>query len=307
MAQNSQAAICLDERYSTTRMVVRGEPGIEGSGSKTQRQLFLPAKPERIDCGGLRTAGYFKSSSDDKPLISVVTVVRNNAGNLEETISSVLGQSYENIEYIVIDGGSDDGTLDIIKKYDNQIDYWISEPDKGISEALNKGLSCQTGEWVNFLSSGDCFVDRYVIERNLEYFRDQSRCIITGFSRFGRITIPKTVRANHEALQVKALISSEASFVRRRVHEKIGYYDESLKVRMDYDFWMRALGEFDFTFLDEILVDYAVGGFSGRNIRLFYKEEMAINKRCLKNYWAANSKALLKCAAKLALRWLELY
>ena len=302
MTHSSQQTICLDKRYSTTRMVVRQQPVIKSSQTRIQKHLFPPAKANRIACGGLRKEGYFKSSFADRPLISVITVVRNNAANLERTISSVLAQSYGNIEYIIIDGGSNDGTVDVIGEHDEQIDYWISEPDKGISQALNKGLSCQMGDWINFLSSGDFFIDRDVIQRNLEYFRDLSRHIITGFSKFGRATIPKNIRANHEPLQVKALISSEASFIRKAVYDKVGCYDEGLGVRMDYDFWMRALRKFDFTFLDEVLVDYAVGGLSGRNMRKFYREEIAINKRYLKNHWVPNSKTILKWTAKLLFR-----
>lgn len=92
------------------------------------------------------------------PLISIITVVYNGARYLEETILSILNQSYPNIEYIIIDGGSTDGTLDIIKKYDNYIDYWVSEKDKGIYDAMNKGIDLALGQWIYFLGSDDiCF------------------------------------------------------------------------------------------------------------------------------------------------------
>jgi len=91
----------------------------------------------------------------NNPKISIITVVYNGEQFLEETILSVLNQSYENIEYIIIDGGSSDGTLNIIKKYEDKIDYWVSEPDKGIYDAMNKGIDIATGEWVNFMNAGD--------------------------------------------------------------------------------------------------------------------------------------------------------
>ena len=92
------------------------------------------------------------------PLISVITVVYNGAKYLEKTILSILNQSYPNIEYIIIDGGSTDDTLDIIKKYENYIDYWISEPDNGIYDAMNKGINLALGQWIYFLGSDDiCF------------------------------------------------------------------------------------------------------------------------------------------------------
>ncbi|MEI7724380.1 MAG: glycosyltransferase family 2 protein [Bacteroidota bacterium] len=97
------------------------------------------------------------------PKISVVTVVRNAAGELEKTIKSVLGQDYPLIEFIVIDGGSSDGTVEVIRTYAGQMDYWISEPDQGIYDAMNKGLVKTTGEWVNFMNAGDVFFNNHVL------------------------------------------------------------------------------------------------------------------------------------------------
>jgi len=99
------------------------------------------------------------------PLITVVTVVRNGEKTLEETILNVTNQTYKNIEYIIVDGASTDGTLDIIKKYEDRIDYWISEPDKGIYDAMNKGIDLATGEWINFMNAGDVFCDYEVIKK----------------------------------------------------------------------------------------------------------------------------------------------
>jgi len=93
--------------------------------------------------------------SKNSPKISVITVVYNAVDLLERTIVNILAQTYSQIEYIVIDGGSTDGSLDIIKKYSNQIDKWISEPDKGLYDAMNKGISMATGNWVWFINAGD--------------------------------------------------------------------------------------------------------------------------------------------------------
>jgi len=95
-------------------------------------KLFLSEGENRKGEGGQRTKGHFKKSYEKKPLISVITVVFNGEKYLEETITSVINQTYENVEYIIIDGGSTDGTLDIIKRYEDKIDYWVSEKDNGI-------------------------------------------------------------------------------------------------------------------------------------------------------------------------------
>ena len=88
--------------------------------------------------------------------VSVVTVCLNAVNEIERTMLSVLDQTYTNIEYIVIDGGSTDGTVDIIRKYQDRIAHFISEPDKGLYDAMNKGIDLATGEWINFMNAGDC-------------------------------------------------------------------------------------------------------------------------------------------------------
>jgi glycosyltransferase involved in cell wall biosynthesis len=103
-------------------------------------------------------------ANNNKPLISVVTVVFNGKDFLEETILSVINQTYENVEYIIIDGGSEDGTLDIIKKYEDKISYWISQPDNGIYDAMNKGISLVSGAWINFMNAGDVFHSNMTLE-----------------------------------------------------------------------------------------------------------------------------------------------
>jgi len=122
--------------------------------------LFLPPKKSRIDEGGFRKNGYFKKSFKNNPLITVITVVYNGEQSIEGTILSVLSQNYCNLEYIIIDGGSTDQTLGIIKKYNFAIDYWISEKDDGIYDAMNKACRLAMGKGLIFLNSGDKFIDQ---------------------------------------------------------------------------------------------------------------------------------------------------
>lgn len=148
--------------------------------------------------------------------ISVITVVRNDAAHLESTILSVLGQSYRELEYIVIDGASTDGTVDIIRKYADRIAYWVSEPDGGIYDAMNKGLAHATGEWVNFMNSGDEFADANVLKN--VFSEDVSALDLIGgntinFFADGHEEIHHAEPAS--AIPTHLPFSHQASFVRR--------------------------------------------------------------------------------------------
>ena len=120
--------------------------------------IILPNNKYRIGEGGLRTKSVLKKKTKKKNLITVITVVLNQSKKLEETILSVIGQSYKNIEFIIIDGGSKDNTLKVIQKYENQIDYWVSEKDNGIYDAMNKGCRLSMGSGLIFLNAGDKFI-----------------------------------------------------------------------------------------------------------------------------------------------------
>ena len=126
--------------------------------------------------GGLRIKGYLKNSTINKPLITIVTVVYNGQEHLEKTIFSVINQTYDNIEYIIIDGGSSDNTIDIIQRHENRIDYWISEKDEGIYSAMNKASGLANGKWINFMNCGDTFCNDKVIS-NIK-FSDYSKYVM---------------------------------------------------------------------------------------------------------------------------------
>ncbi len=143
---------------------------INQHNSQIRTVLLLTDRPNRQGEGGLRKHGLYKHSTRNKPLISIITVVFNGEKYIEQTIQSVINQSYKNIEYIIIDGGSTDRTVDFIKKYECYIDYWISEPDLNIYDAMNKGLMCALGEFVNFMNVGDIFFNDKIIESlNLQF------------------------------------------------------------------------------------------------------------------------------------------
>lgn len=117
-----------------------------------------------MECGGLRTKNIIRKTDSSAPLLTVVTVVFNGERFLEKTIQSIINQTYNNIEYIIIDGKSTDGTLDIIKKNEDKIDYWQSEVDSGIYDAMNKAISLSHGDFINFMNCGDEFALNTTVE-----------------------------------------------------------------------------------------------------------------------------------------------
>ena len=186
--------------------------------------------------GGLRTKSITKQSQENMPLITVVTVVRNGEKTLEETILSVINQTYANIEYIIIDGASTDSTLDIIKKYEDRIDYWMSEPDDGIYYAMNKGIDLATGEWINFMNSGDSFYSNTVLQNIFEneyidadIIYGDTLCILSlGF-------FMKKAKPLDSILSIFPF-GHQASFVKTKTMKEIKF-DESYKSSGDYHFF----------------------------------------------------------------------
>ncbi len=181
--------------------------------------------------GGLGTRGAFhKKSEPGKPLISIITVVRNGEKYLEQTIQSVLKQTYENIEYIIVDGASTDGTLDIIRKYNDQVAYWMSEPDRGIYDAMNKGIDLVTGDWINFMNAGDHFyadptMKNIFMHNNGGYDLLYGDCevIYDGFSRSKKAVLSdclwKGMIFSHQSMFIKADIQKRNKY---NIFNKIG-------------------------------------------------------------------------------------
>jgi len=167
------------------------------------------------------------------PKITVVTVCYNAASIIEETILSVINQSYKNIEYIIIDGKSTDGTLDIINQYKASISSLISEPDKGIYDAMNKGLHLATGEWISFINTGDKFYNNNVLSDIFCHPKDQLN-IIYGDTEFIRENGRKIEKSFEPKWLEKNMPTCHQSFfVRTTLAKKIGF-DTRYKYASDY-------------------------------------------------------------------------
>jgi glycosyltransferase involved in cell wall biosynthesis len=216
------------------------------------------------------------SMASDRPLVSIVTPSFNQARYIEATVKSVLEQDYSPIEYIVIDGQSTDGTLDILKRYDGRL-TWISEPDAGQSDAIRKGLSRSRGQILTWLNSDDTLEKNAVstavnyLEHNPEIalvygnanFIDAQGQFIAACAHIERFR-------SHRLLHYSDFIVQPAAFFRREEYDAVGGLDPSLHYAMDYDLWLKlAAAPFEFAYIPQLLANYrwlgenksAVGGW----------------------------------------------
>ncbi len=206
--------------------------------------------------------------------LSIITVNYNDAKGLERTIKSVISQSYHDFEFIVIDGGSSDESLDIIKKYERYIDYWVSEPDGGIYQGMNKGLRQAKGDYVIFMNSGDRFHSADVLERI--FALDTDADIITG----AHVGSPHP-NVGKDGISLYTLctgaVDHQASFIKRDVALRHPY-DEKYKIVSDWKFFIEALvlDNCTFFYTNTIVVDVDATGISNTAIDLNRREREAV-------------------------------
>ena len=173
--------------------------------------------------------------------LSIVTISFNSEQYLEQTIRSVIGQSYANIEYVVVDGGSNDGTLDIIRKYDSEIDRWISEPDAGIADAMNKALSLTTGDFVYFLHSDDYLEGDDAIEKASRHLTTQEDIFLFSiYLEKEGARVLRRPRGFSAWINFKTGVYHQSVICSKSLFEKIGPFDTDFRIAMDYDFFLRA-------------------------------------------------------------------
>jgi glycosyltransferase involved in cell wall biosynthesis len=227
---------CLNPANSTTRALTKEAPQSRDQVlSRFRFFLSLPENPKRRGEGGLRLKGWFKglqgeaqlqdaSSGLERPVITVVTVVFNCHASLERTIQSVLGQTYDNVELIVLDGGSTDGTQDIIRKYEDAIDYWVSEPDYGIYDAMNRGIQLASGTWLNFMNSGDVYKSETVLDEIAAQDMKPTVDFIYSDAIYVRKRLGKELRTIFPADHVRLHLNHQAVIYRRALHDRYGLY-----------------------------------------------------------------------------------
>ena len=213
--------------------------------------------------------------------LSIITVNLNNANGLSKTLESVASQTFTDYEHIIIDGGSTDGSVAIIKEYEQKYNgvpghlYWVSEPDKGIYNAMNKGIKVASGEYCLFLNSGDWLVKNACIRNALDQGSIIKEDIIYGKSQTnkGELTYPKALDL---AFFAKGTIAHQSTFIKTSLFKEIGYYDESLKIVSDWKFWMQAIviHQCSHRYIPEIISFFEYGGISSHhNYVQLQKEE----------------------------------
>jgi len=221
--------------------------------------------------------------SSKKPLISIITPVLNDARYLEQTIQSVITQDYDNIEYIIIDGGSTDGTVDIIKKYEDSIACWVSEPDEGIYDAQNKGAFRATGEYFAVLNSGDYYAETDVVSRFAQKIKQFSHADFIYSNAFLLKDTPdeKIVQSYSDIKNIRKRnpISHPTLFSRVKFFRESGGFDTSLKIAADYDYVCRLISSGSSGIkIDDFMVYIRQNGYSYLNL-VSAKELFLIQKK----------------------------
>jgi glycosyltransferase involved in cell wall biosynthesis len=215
---------------------------------------------------GRESSKFYKEKQMSKELpssdkISIVTVCYNAEEFIERTILSVIQQKYSNIEYIIIDGGSKDKTLEIIKKYENQVDFWMSEPDHGVFDAMNKGILNATGVWVNFMNAGDTFLSDDVLD-SLPFAQSEGTAVLYGnrVVDYQTLTFPFPLKSIEYGM-IPAC--HQAMFFNKKLIGKELYHSLKFSLFEEYGLVAKLFKSgYKFEYSDTNIVNYLSGGIS---------------------------------------------
>lgn len=261
--------------------------------------------------GGIRVTGNLKQSLSNKPLITVITVVFNGAATIEHTIRSVIEQTYDNVEHLIIDGGSTDSTLDILRKYDDNIDYWVSEKDAGIYDAMNKGIALARGEYIGMLNSDDFFASPSALETIATRIKASKvdavfSCLdIVDPANLARVLRKYRVSSYTPFMLSIGIMPPHPTFYcKKSCYEKSGPYRTDYRIAADFEMLVRLLLKYHITweFIDETTVKMRAGGLSSSGIKSNWVVNQEIIRACTENGLYTN---MFLLALKLPIRLLE--
>jgi glycosyltransferase involved in cell wall biosynthesis len=208
-----------------------------------------------------------------QPFLSIITINYNDATGLKRTMASALEQGYDDFEYIVIDGGSSDESVDVIEAYKEKIAYWVSEKDTGIYNAMNKGIAVAKGKFLLFLNGGDLLNKTSALEDFISHpsFRGD---IIYGDYKFenGEKIYPDNL---YPAYFMKTSLPHQSTFIRKKLFDELGNYDESYRIGGDRNFFIKAYlsGRFEFVHIPYFLTFFNLDGISNNDARQKQKKE----------------------------------
>jgi glycosyltransferase len=209
-------------------------------------------------------------------VISVITVCYNCVSTLEDTLLSVRKQGFKDIEYIVIDGGSTDGTVELLKRYDSTIHYWESSPDKGIYDAMNKGLKQASGDYVGFLHADDVFASDHVVSWLVESIVDKKPDVLYGDLIYTQANdLNKSVRRWKSCNFKPGLLKRgwmpphPTVYIKRDVLAAIGFFDLTYKIAADYDYMLRLFSypNLATVYVPQVLIKMRMGGASNKSVK----------------------------------------
>ena len=212
--------------------------------------------------------------------VSIITVVYNNEDTIKDAIESVLNQTYKNIEYIIIDGVSTDGTVEVIKSYGDKIDKFISEKDNGIYDAMNKGIKLASGDIVGILNSDDFYANNNIIEKVVKEFEDKKVDSVYGDLVYVNAKdTNKIVRYWKSKPYKKGLFTKgwhpahPTFFVKKEIYDKYGIFNLDFKIAADYELMLRFLEKYQISnsYIPEIFVKMRLGGESNQSIKNIIK------------------------------------
>ena len=251
--------------------------------------------------GGARTAVNYKKSSPGNPLVSVISVALNNRKGLEATMESVFNQKYSNIEYIIIDGGSTDGSLELIQQFDERLDYWSSGPDEGIYDAMNRGIEKAGGEWTIFMNAGDVFYSHDTVRNVVRKIDPGSDLVYGSFlyvqPEYGNLTTLKKPGKLAE-LWLGMVFSHQALFVRTSILKR-KCFDCRYRYSADYAmvFGLEKQG-YKFQKVDDIIAKVSAGGESDVNRLERRREQICIARKYGSNFSREGYFFCVVCAVK---------
>jgi glycosyltransferase involved in cell wall biosynthesis len=207
--------------------------------------------------------------------VSIITISFNAESTIRDTIESVLNQQNVDVEYIMVDGGSTDGTCDIISSYGDQINHFVSEKDKGIYDGMNKGVALATGDIVGILNADDLYIDTEVLSKIVQKFKNEVQGVYADLVYVEEENTEKITRTwisneYQEGDFIKGWMPPHPTFfVRNEVYKKFGAYSLQLKSAADYEFMLRVIhkNKIKLAYLNEIIVKMRVGGESNASIK----------------------------------------